>query len=226
MSKSIQHSATFQDITGNRYGRLKVLRYVGRTKRGIALWECRCDCGTIKTIMAGSLRRASWPTRSCGCLQLERARTHGMKRTREWSCWSGMKRRCLDPNNIGYKRYGGRGIKVCQKWLHSFEAFFADMGACPSAKHSIDRIDNDGDYRPENCRWATPSEQSRNRRHNRLITAWGRTQALVAWSQETGLNPMTIASRLRKGWLPEAALGTPLLRKRKAGQRRTGLSHR
>ena len=157
-----------QDLTGLKFHRLTVIEYAGATrppKR--ALWKCKCDCGSICEVIATHLRNGN--TKSCGCLRNEvaggRTRTHGLSKTREYETWCHMIQRCEDPRQPGYKHWGGRGITICDRWRNDFEAFLADMGHRPSAKHSLDRINNDGNYEPSNCRWATRHEQARNQRH-------------------------------------------------------------
>jgi hypothetical protein len=166
----------FIDITGHRYARLTVIQKLNRDKRGYFLWLCRCDCGNEITAGANALRSGN--TKSCGCFRLERLsewgkanRTHGeslrgskdRKPSREYRAWCGMRERCRNPNNKDFAKYGGRGLTVCERWDSSYETFLADMGRCPPGK-SLDRIDNDAGYSPVNCRWATLSEQNKNRR--------------------------------------------------------------
>jgi hypothetical protein len=125
-----------------------------------------------------------------------------------------MIRRCVDQKRKSYKDYGGRGIKVCERWLTSFENFYADMGDAPSKSHEIERVENNGDYTPENCKWCTHKEQARNRRNNRTLTHDGRTQCLAAWADEMKLNVSTVVMRLNRGWSVFDALTKPLVRGR------------
>ena len=156
------------DLTGQRFGRLTVVERTGTSKNGNALWACRCDCGNVAVVRGASLKNGI--TRSCGCLIAEstkdRNTTHGLRKTRLYHVWANMKDRCLNPNTPSYSYYGGRGITICDEWRDDFQAFY-DWAMANGHRDdlSIDRIDNDKGYNPDNCRWATHSEQMHNRRH-------------------------------------------------------------
>ncbi len=213
-----------KDLTGLVFERLTVLEFVGLRNRNI-WWRCCCKCGKEVTVSSQALR-CRGNTKSCGCLQREKAAeqarqmgagnvTHGMTNTREYETWHHMHQRCSDPNLPNYPHYGGRGIKVCERWCgeNGFSAFYADLGPRPSSKHQLDRIDPNGDYKAGNCRWVTSKEQQRNRRLHVLLTYEGRTQCLAAWAEEFGLTIDRLWNRLGAGWPLEEALLTPLLRR-------------
>ena len=211
------------DLTGQRFGRLVVLSRTEDKDR--PRWNCVCDCGNQIVLPTEQLRGG---TKSCGCYRREWASTIEVKhggcrrgnRDRLYSVWNMMKQRCNDPNNKYYRNYGGRGISVCREWSENYEAFrdwAVKNGYDPTAPHgecTIDRIDNNGNYCPENCRFVSMKEQARNTRSNHLITFNGKTQPLKAWGEETGIYYLTIYQRLKSGWSVEEALTTEPWRRR------------
>lgn len=200
------------DLTGKQFGRLTVTSYHGPHECGEYLWKCRCVCGT-ECIKKGVCLRNGL-TKSCGCFRDETRKasklTHGKSGSSEYRVWAGMKARCINPNTISYKNYGGKGISVCQRWLDSFTNFFDDMGPRPSAKHQIDRIDGTGNYEPGNCRWVTPKEQQRNRNTNHRLTCHGETLTVSEWAERLNVDPKRLYCRLARGWSDEEIITRPL----------------
>lgn len=196
-----------------RYGRLTVVAYIpGFTHssgRRPPYLKCLCDCGNRTTAQTGSLEAGF--IASCGCLQRDRSTKHGMTDTSTYGSWSSMISRCSNLNNIKYADYGGRGIKVCDRWLgkDGFVNFLADMGIRPEGM-TLDRYpSNDGNYEPGNCRWATAEEQASNRRGNHLIVFLGRSLTISQWAREYHIKPKTLFERLRRGMPIEIALSIP-----------------
>jgi hypothetical protein len=194
-----------QDLTGKTFGRYTVIGFDGKTAANAPKWKCICACGAIRSVVAGNL--VNGHARSCGCLARERTseakRVHGMCKSVEYRAWYSMKTRCYNRNNPSYINYGARGIIVCERWRSSFETFYADMGPRPSPKHSLDRIDNNGPYSPDNCRWATRKEQARNTRHNSLVRVGAENVCLVEASEKLGISADTVRARCRRGWTPQ-----------------------
>lgn len=192
-------------LIGRVYGRLTVIERLGNGRHYRFL--CRCECGK-ETIVGSSNLYSS--TRSCGCLRDEKRAaaltTHGMGDSTENIIWHNMRNRCNNTHNHAYQDYGGRGIKVCPEWDASFEAFYRDMGLRPSPLHTLDRIDNNKGYSPDNCRWATWKEQQNNRRGNRHLEFRGEIKTCAEWSKEIGISPATLCKRLEWGWTVEKAL--------------------
>lgn len=197
----------FIDLAGKKFGRWTVIAYagtIGNGRRKAATWQCRCDCGNNAIVRAHSLVQGK--TQSCGCLREEKrlkaSTSHGMKHSSTYESWKNMKGRCCNPNNQRFAYYGGRGIKVCDRW-QKFENFYADMGEKPEGM-TIERIDNNKGYSPENCCYATYKEQNRNQRTNRMITYFGETKCLAEWAEELSINYNTLQNRL-KNYPPQIA---------------------
>ncbi len=216
MSEAIVPSKNVKNRIGHKWGRWTVISFAGYNKQRQALWLCRCLCGGERVMNSGSV--AIQDSQSCGCITAEvtaaRNRTHGQYGTPEYRAWAGMKVRCYDIRCPQYGDYGGRGIKICARWLgpEGFQNFFNDMGHKPSAEHSIDRIDVNGGYEPGNCRWATRKEQRVNQRNPRLkmLTYKGETLTVTEWAERLGISNHTLGARIRRGWDVAKALEMPL----------------
>lgn len=203
---------TDDSLVGLRFGKLVVEEIV--SKHG---WKrkalCKCDCGSscirfVNALMSNTKRGA---TPDCGCFRKTMKPTirHGQYKTKEYCTWIHIKQRCYNKKNKKFPDYGGRGIKVCERWLGSFESFFKDMGLAPSMSHSINRIDNDGDYTPENCEWATPAQQSNNKRNLVILTIDGKTITLADAAKKYGINERCLRKRIRCGWDHARAVTEP-----------------
>lgn len=198
------------DLTNKRFSRVVALEDVGKNIHDKRLWKCRCDCGKEFVVVGAAL--TSGNTKSCGCYMREvtgnRTRTHGMSHTPEYHCWHDMVRRCTNPECDSYPDYGGRGIKVCDRWLE-FENFFADVGLRPSKSHTLDRIQNDGNYDPSNCRWTTQERQNRNTRNTVLWTYQGETLPVLDWADRLGIPGNLLRCRVQRGWPEDWCLNGP-----------------
>jgi len=194
------------NLISQKFGRLTVIAKIGPGKTPKKVyWLCRCECGGETVTTTGNLR--SGFARSCGCLQKERAKeaktTHGLRYTAEYKIWLKMKDRCLNPANKDFADYVTRG--VCERWLNSFEAFYEDMGPRPTPKHTLERLDNNLGYSPDNCVWATQTQQAQNKRTTIRITFQGKTLCLAEWSRILNIGYLTLLGRLRAGWPVEKA---------------------
>lgn len=207
------------DIVGKRFGLLQVSAYRGKTAGGQHEYTCKCDCGSEKVTRRNYL--FSGTTTSCGCYRKsvcwqnrsshrETIRNaYGRVNSPEYAAWASMKDRCFNSNHRAYHNYGGRGIKVCDEWVNSFETFLQDVGRRPSARHSLERVDNEIGYLSSNVVWATQADQDNNKRTNRIIEFGGETRTLTQWATLQGMSKETLHSRLKAGWGVEKALTTP-----------------
>lgn len=205
----IMNKKSFIDLCGKQFGYLIIVSLFEGNCNSNYIWECKCKCGRHKKVRGADLQRGA--TKSCGCLQKERAsqaiKTHGKRHTTEYNSWAGMKERCYNKNSHKYHVYGGRGIFVCDRWLNSFEMFYEDMGLKPSPRHSLDRVNVNGNYEPKNCRWALPKVQSRNKTDNHFIEYDGKNLTMAEWSDVTGISQDAIGARLNYyGWSIKDAL--------------------
>jgi hypothetical protein len=198
------------NLTGQQFGRLTALHVTDqRNYKNLPMWFCKCSCGNNALISSSNLNTGK--TRSCGCLNMERIKTHGLSGSPEYTAWEGMIQRCTNIKTLNYNNYGGRGIMICDRWLHSFENFYTDMGPRLSPDHSIDRYpNNDGHYEPGNCRWATQTEQLNNRRNNHLIDYNGITYTSSQLAEKLNINPAVFNTRLNRNWSIEKIIDTPI----------------
>lgn len=193
-------------LEGKKFGRLLVLNRIKKQgAKKYSLYECLCDCGNKIITRSDTIQKGI----SCGCFQKEQVTSHGKSNSQVYKTWRSMKYRCYNENNPAYVHYGHRGIKVCDRWLESFENFYADMGDPPSENHSIDRIDNNGDYIPENCRWATWEEQENNKSTNVFLTYKDETKTMAEWCKKLNMPMSTLHNRLKR-WSIEKALSTAI----------------
>lgn len=197
-----------ESTDGLLFGKLKVIgvpfyetQSSGRRHRYV---RCVCECGGEWSGRLSRLRRGD--TVSCGCERIRKATKHGQHGTVEYFTWKTIRQRCTNPNHPKYKLYGGRGISLCESWTSSFDNFWRDMGPRPTPLHSVDRIDNNGNYEPANCRWADKRQQSNNTRRCIMLTFYGKTMSASEWGRISQVSPTTIHARLRMGWSPKLAV--------------------
>lgn len=203
-----------KDLKGQKFGKLVAINRI--CKSGVSHWECKCDCGNYTVASTNNLIRGN--TKSCGCLQKERTsqthKIHGARHTRLYTIWNDMRLRCNKKNNKSYKNYGLRGISVCNEWNVSFKNF--QKWALENGYQenlTIDRIDVNGNYCPENCRWTSVKEQNNNRRTNVYVTVNGKTLTIAQWSEVNNIPYLTIQMRRKRGWSNEDSVSIPVRKK-------------
>lgn len=208
----------FEDLTGQKFGKLTVIKrvenHVQPSGKQYVQWLCKCDCGNETVVRGANLKRGY--TQSCGCLIKETNSTHGLKKTRLYVVWRDIKLRCFNPNANNFKDYGAKGVFMCDEWRNDFKVFYdwaMENGYNPNAKRgecTIDRIDNNKGYFPENCRWVDNLSQQNNRTNNRFLTYNSETYTVAEWSRKINVPPHTLYARLYKGWPVERVLTTPV----------------
>lgn len=205
---------TFRDLSGRKYGPITVIEFAGRSSTGRKrlLWKTLCRCGISR-----DLRKIDFDSVfsfECGCVRsipVDNPKPSSeLRESPEFNAWSSMKKRCLNSRHKRWSDYGGRGITVCDRWIMSFYNFLADMGERPSAFHSLDRIDNNGNYDPSNCRWATRQQQNGNTRYNHFVSYNGQTLCVAALERELGMPITSLKQRLARGWSIDDAVTVPV----------------
>ena len=201
---------------GDVFGDLTIIGPSKSQVVGFSRWLCVCVCGKKVDVIGSDL--VSGNTKSCGCRRVRVSKVlhkkHGLSKSPEYQVWAGMIARCGNPKHEAYQYYGGRGISVCARWK-SFEKFFEDIGKRPSARHLLERIDNDGNYGPRNVKWATRVEQGQNKRNNHLICIRGKEKTISAWARELRIDRTILKDRIRRGWTEVEAVETPVGIRRK-----------
>jgi len=207
-----------KELSGRQFGRLTVTRSaLPSSTSGAHRWYTNCECGKADHVVSAR-NLLMGISQSCGCLRMEKMQAASTKHgyahdgcvSPEWHAWATMIQRCYNRNNPAWSRYGGRGISVCDQWKDSFPSFIRDMGDRPGPGYSIDRIDNNGNYERDNCRWATSTQQNRNRRSNRMIEYDGRSLSLAEWAESYHIPYSTLSARLKRGWTVSVALSVPI----------------
>lgn len=197
-----------QDLTNQKFNKLTVMSLAFKTENYHYVWICKCECGATKAVSTSHLKNGG--VKTCGNRLCKTGRkTHGMSHTRLYRIWRAMIERCTCETNVGYKNYGGRGIKVCPQWLE-FINFYSEMKSGYKEGLSIDRVNNDGDYCLVNCKWSTPREQNNNRRGNKIIISKGIAKTCAEWSRDLGGNPCLVQLRIKQGWTKERAVTEPI----------------
>ena len=196
-----------KDRTGQRFGKLVAQYRSPGPRHDKVYWTCLCDCGATTLVDGGALVTKN--TTSCGCVRTATIFKHGYSRHPLYHTWKGMMRRCYNPKEPNFANYGANGIRVCAQW-HSVEAFILDNEHLAKPGLSIERINNDGDYEPSNCTWASNMEQTLNRRITKNITFQGKTQCITHWAKELGIKQATLHVRIREGWSIERAFTEPV----------------
>lgn len=205
-------------LVGQRFGKLTVLDPTDMKnpgKCGNIIWKCQCDCGNITYVQTCNLIAKKNKTVSCGCHRIEKATKHGKAGEKIYKTWTAMKQRCVNENNKHYKDYGGRGITVCEEWAgeNGFENFYNwSINNGYDEKLTIDRIDNNSGYRPDNCRWTTKRVQANNTRQNHYVTINGETHTLTEWAEIYKMNLETVRNRIKAGWSDVEAITTPVIK--------------
>ncbi len=200
------------DLTSLKFGKLSVMVRLSNNQYGSSQWLCQCNCGKETVVLGCDLTGNK--TKSCGCLRIQHGHNTALKKSKIYIVWGHIIQRCTNLNDKDYHNYGGRRIAVCHRW-RKFKNFLIDMGEPPTKQHSIDRINNNGNYCKSNCRWATPKQQARNRKSNRKLSYHNKTQGIVEWRKETGIREYVIRQRLKHHWSIKRTLTTSVRKQKR-----------